>query len=445
LLPFLFLGQGLNQQLSHCNCIATNTVLGNILKTNTVDAYTRFNIRFALLNPLPANSTRNLIVAFSGQNGIIFGFDGGGASNVTGQPDQWPSGCGNLGCGFLQFNPEALTSRLLGLFGTTNSMAVVFPDHKYEALTGNSIALNENIANSITQYIKSLVNPSFVTNIVITGHSRGGCLTLTVARKLRQDAAFAGVRLIAVPFDAICVPERFDVENWVNRTVRDPNPLNPPPIGGILGFFLDLFNAQEFYGWRSEYPQRSNLGDQSCVAHVLSGETYTPFRLHSLSLASDPTGGLHRFNNFWTRFRHLESGISYSPDIIAETIAPAYCFVANNMAPVPPPPPPPAECNSDPYAVGCELNWCLGTELPDDGCNMATLCQLHPEVATGNNSHACNGQVACTGDPFATGCPMHSCLFVELPDPPACPTGLLCQWHPEVFAGGQEHLCDVAP
>src|SRR5262249_33434858 len=131
-------------------------------------------------------------------------------------------------CGSIDFNGKGLALRLIQLFGPYNSQAVVFMDQRYDhRVVGNTETLNEGIANGITDYIKSLVDPAFVTNIVIMGHSRGGCLTLTVARKLRQDTRFAQVRLIVMPFDPICDTQRPDTENWVSDGPNNnTNPLH---------------------------------------------------------------------------------------------------------------------------------------------------------------------------------------------------------------------------
>src|SRR5262245_32324784 len=120
---------------NRCNCFKTNPGLGQILKDRGVDVFTRYNIRYSRFNPLPASATRHLIVAFSGQNGAIFGwdpgrdfFDGrgfqnGGPSTLTGQPPNeitgkdtaWAAGCVNNAvqpdCGQTTFTGKGLTQR----------------------------------------------------------------------------------------------------------------------------------------------------------------------------------------------------------------------------------------------------------------------------------------------------------------------------------------------
>jgi hypothetical protein len=64
------------------------------LKASGLDKAIRFNIRYATLNAGTPATTKNLIVAFAGQNGVSAGsVSGGGPGNLTGQPDHWSDGC----------------------------------------------------------------------------------------------------------------------------------------------------------------------------------------------------------------------------------------------------------------------------------------------------------------------------------------------------------------
>jgi hypothetical protein len=130
-------------------------------------------------------------------------------------------------CGSKVFDSRSLAGRLLQLTGRANSHALVFLDHQYDWGRWNSE--NEQIANGITNYLKSLVSPSVLKNIVIAGHSRGGCLALTVSRKLRADPAFRSMRLIVLPLDAVCNPDKADEENWASKTNTDDNPVAQTP------------------------------------------------------------------------------------------------------------------------------------------------------------------------------------------------------------------------
>ena len=198
------------------------------LKEAGLDKSIRFNIRYATLNAGTPATTKNLIVAFAGQNGASAGsVSGGGPGNLTGQPDRWSDSCNDANCGSKAFDGRSLVGRLLKLLGRPNTHALVFLDQQYD--WGRWYSENEQIANGITNYLKSLVSPSVVKNIVVAGHSRGGCLTLTVSRKLRADPAFRNIRLIVLPLDAVCNPDKASEENWASRATTDDNPIAQTP------------------------------------------------------------------------------------------------------------------------------------------------------------------------------------------------------------------------
>jgi hypothetical protein len=333
------------QNVLDCTCyVSTIPQLKNV----GLDKDIRFNIRYAALdNVLTPNSTKYLIVAFAGQNGSSAGsVSGGGPSNLTGQPDHWQDGCDDRGCGTKTFNPASLTGRLLSLLGPANTHAVVFLDHQYD--WGRWYDENEKIANGITNYLKTLITPSVVKNIVITGHSRGGCLALTVARKLRADATLRDIRLIVLPLDAVCDPQRPNEENWTSNTTTDDNP---------------LITDSTYLGWRSSYPTYAGLGQNTCVANVVGGETF--WSLHALSFGPDPA---NQFNNWWALYQHIPLGTSYDEGPTTDGVGSFYYFVRNNVFGVPP----------------CSPGTCKGC------CDASNSC------VAGNSTHFCGvGGSAC--------------------------------------------------
>ena len=285
------------------------------LKAVNLDRTIRYDIRYAVLNNVGPARTQNLIVAFAGQNFVNLG----GPGNLTGQPDKWIDGCDERNCKSGAFNARSLTSRLLSAdaMGTPNSHAVVFLDHRYD--WGRWWDENEKIANGITRYLKTLISPSVVKNIVIAGHSRGGCLTLTVARKLRADPTLSDVRLIVLPFDAVCDPGRPNEENWPSEATKDDNPLS---------------SDNKWFAWRSSYPTSSELGQNTCAATVVGGEEFFCFPgicPHALSFGPGPTRSLYHFNNWWSPYKHVPMGTEYVDGPIADGIGSFYYFVKNNM------------------------------------------------------------------------------------------------------------------
>lgn len=352
------------------------------LKNEGLNKDIRFNIRYAVLDNVAPSSTKNLIVAFAGQNGSSAGsVSGGGPSNLTGQPDHWQDRCNDGGCGTQTFNRGSLTGTLLGsdVLGTANTHAVVFVDHQYD--WGRSE--NEKIANGITSYLRTLVTSSVVKNIVITGHSRGGCLALTVARKLWwSDPSLRDIRLIVLPLDAVCNPDRSTEENWTSKTTTDDNPLK---------------SDTGWFGWHSSYPAYG-LGQNACVANVVGGENF--WSLHALAFGPDPTTGDHRFNNWWTVYQHVPLGAVYDADHIKDGVGSFYYFVKNNMVGKPPLPCGPGNCPgccaSGTCEAGSSATACGAGGLACKVCSAPTNASSSCKI--GNCGWACNSPYHDCGD-----------------------------------------------
>jgi hypothetical protein len=200
-------------------------------------------------------------------------------------------------------------------FGTPNTHAVVFLDHQYD--WGRWYDENEKIATGITNYLKTLISPSVVKNIVITGHSRGGCLTLTVARKLRSDLSLRDVRLIVLPFDPVCDAGRANEENWPSETTKDDNP---------------LVADNKWYGWLSSYPTSADLAQNTCAVDIIGGEEFVCLPgicPHALSFG--PGRSIYQFNKWWSPYKHIQMGTDYGDAPIADGVGSFYYFVKNNM------------------------------------------------------------------------------------------------------------------
>jgi hypothetical protein len=382
-------GSETRQNPLDCTCYLTTIPQ---LKNVGLDKDIRFNIRYAALDSVGPSSAQNLVVAFAGQNGSSAGsVSGGGPSNLTGQPDHWQDSCDDRGCGIKSFNPGGLTERLVSLLGPPNTHAVVFVDHQYD--WGRWYDENEKIANGITDYLKTLITPSVVKSIVVTGHSRGGCLTLTVARKLRADATLRNIRLFVLPLDAVCNPDKPGEENWTTSATTDDNPL-----------IVDT----SYFGWRSTYPTNAGLGGDVCVANIVGGETFSPLLVHGLSFGPDTTGNLHQFNNWWSFYQHVPLGVSYDPGAIMDGVGSFYYFVRNNVMGAPACGP--ANCNGCCDASGT----CVpgnATQACGVGGSRCVFCQpptnAYPICTTGKCTWKCTTGYHDCGDGkcIKTPCP----------------------------------------
>src|SRR5262245_51421384 len=122
---------------AYCDCYSDTIPQ---LRTAGVDNGAIFNTRYAIWSQPPLTSTRTLLVALGGQNGVS-GVSGGGPSNLGGQPNHWSDACNDWNCGTQIFNPASFVGRLLQAPGMNinagNTFAVSFLDHQSDYYSSN--------------------------------------------------------------------------------------------------------------------------------------------------------------------------------------------------------------------------------------------------------------------------------------------------------------------
>jgi hypothetical protein len=358
-----------------CYCYQTNLPQ---LKDAGVPLDVRYNLRFATLHSVPKENVQNLVVAFGGQNGFL-GFGTGGMSNLTGQPMGWDGSCNDHDCGTQTFSGGGLAERLTNpsVLAWENTHDVVFLDHQYnwEFATDQ----NTEVELGLTAFVKSLIVPGLGKTIVLTGHSRGGCLALTVARRLQQDPAFRDVHLIVLPLDAVCNPDRYLDENFTNWSYLD----NP-----------DVSDSS-WYAWQSGYSPFAALSESACVANVVGGAPWAwPVNVHGLSISPD-VKPLHRYTNWWATYAHDVIGQIMDGEEGQQSVGSFYYFVKNNLAP-------PA-CNAASCPNGCCIHGVCVDGTATWGCG-----------AGGNACNVCASGQLCTN---------HVCAAPPSCGPATCPNG----------------------
>jgi hypothetical protein len=395
--------------LGGCACYITNI---QQLKDAGVSKDNRFYIRYATLNAVPPASTQNLVVAFSGQNGTSNGFvSGGGSSNLTGHPDGFDQNCNDEGCGALTFDERSLALRLLRpeMLGASHTRVVVFPDQRYD--WGNSE--NPQISNGLTAYLRSLVTAApMLRMIVIAGHSRGGCLAMTVATKLSLDPSLSGVRILVLPVDAVCNPDEPYEEHAVQSGLQSqtPNPLVNDPTW--------------WYAWFSPYGSNSGLQQNSCMANVVGGVWWSPLFVHALITDSDPVPSLNRFTNWWASLDHKVIGTSYVRDELVQDVGSLYYFVKNNLL----------ECNPANCAGCCAADGSCVLDMSASACGAGgaacavcgsgQTCQNGactsppPPCGPGNCNGCCNASGACVTNTSGAACGAGGAACVVCPGIP---------------------------
>jgi hypothetical protein len=270
------------QGLGYCDCY--NDTIPQ-LRTAGVGNWEIHRTRYAVWSEPPVASTRTLVIALAGQNGVSGGVSGGGPGNVTGQPNNWQNTCNDWNCGSQSFSSASFVGRLLAAPGlninTANTFAVSFADHQYD---WNS-PYKTQIIRGLVNWLSTKASPPSLQQIIITGHSRGGCLALGLAREFRARSAFNSVRILGAPVDGTCQ----DSDGEMGTVSGGANNLdNPRP--DVPG---------DWYAWNSTFSTRDNRS--VCIQNIVGGEPQI-FNIHSFMLTHPA------WTNSWMNLGHVTCG-----------------------------------------------------------------------------------------------------------------------------------------
>ena len=65
----------------------------------------------------------------------------------------------------------------------------------------------DQITSGLVNWLSTKVSPTSLKQIIIAGHSRGGCLTLGLIKEFRNRPAFNPVRILGAPVDGTCTDD----------------------------------------------------------------------------------------------------------------------------------------------------------------------------------------------------------------------------------------------
>lgn len=242
--------------------------------------------RYAVWSEPAAASTRTLVVALAGQNGLSSGgsSNGDGRGNVTGQPSHWDSACNDWNCGMQTLERASLVGRLLGATAAnitaSNTFAVSFFDHQYDW----SSPYRAQIRQGLFRWLKDKVATAPLQQIIIAGHSRGACLALGLIKEFRGDHAFDTVKILGAPVDGTCMDGEQGTLQWGGDI---DNPLPDVPW--------------DWHAWPSSFTTDNN--QNVCIQNTVGGETQTAIGwVHSFFLTNS------KWNNSWVNIPHVTSG-----------------------------------------------------------------------------------------------------------------------------------------
>jgi len=210
--------------------------------------------RYAIWSEPPVANTTTLLIALAGQNGLS-GSSGGGPGNVTGQPNHWDAACNGWNCGFQSFDPASFVGRLLAAPGlninTGNTFAVSFLDHKYDYGSAYEYQIRQGLYN----WLRTKVSPTTLKQIIIAGHSRGGCLALGLAKEFRARSAYNPVRILGVTVDGTCKDDgEMGTLSGGTQNIDNPRPDVP----------------SDWFAWNSTFSTTDNRS--VCVQNTVGGQ-----------------------------------------------------------------------------------------------------------------------------------------------------------------------------
>lgn len=268
---------------SYCDCYSDTIPQ---LRAAGVGNWEIHRTRYAIWSEPPVANTRTLLIALAGQNGASSGgVSGGGPGNVTGQPDNWSNGCNDWNCGWKTFDPKSFVGRLLvapGLnINASNTFAVSFADHQYDYFS----SYKTQIIRGLVDWLSTKVSPSHLQQIIITGHSRGGCLALGLAKEFRaRPYAYNSVRILGAPVDSTCQ------DNGEMGTVSGGANNLDNPRTDVPG---------DWYAWNNTFTTADNRS--VCIQNTVGGEPQF-LNIHSFFLTNPA------WNNSWMNLRHFTCG-----------------------------------------------------------------------------------------------------------------------------------------
>jgi len=162
---------------------------------------------------------------------------------------------------------------------------VAFLDHQYDW----DSPYKTQIISGLVDWLGTKVSLSSLQQIIIAGHSRGGCLALGLAREFRARAyAYNSVRILGAPIDGTCQ----DSDREMGTSSGGTNNIDNPPETGA---------PNDWYAWNSIFTTRDNRS--VCIQNTVGGEPQAlVLNIHSFFLANPA------WHNSWLNIPHFING-----------------------------------------------------------------------------------------------------------------------------------------
>ncbi|HHL42395.1 MAG TPA: VCBS repeat-containing protein [Hellea balneolensis] len=238
-----------------------------------------------------------------------------GYQNVlTGQPADYKNNClGKTKTCVRNFNPDGLAMRLKnsGAYNMSDTLFIIVLDSQYNYYLSSKPAM----LDAYWEFLTSKFYPTSVKDIVLAGQSRGGCLSLLLAERLRKRAAYKHIPLVLEMNDAVCRNDGSEVPGiHPGSKTYATNPLNPNKMKSVL---VDL-------GKMFPVSSRTNL----FINNIHAGGKVGGLNIRALTYKTQNID-LGWWRQSWVKFAHTDMGGNFGHSL--ETIIPAYKHIMRSL------------------------------------------------------------------------------------------------------------------
>ncbi len=240
-------------------------------------------------------SVKNIAVFFAGQQGADFGNNDGVQNVVTGQPEGVKDGCkfDTKSC-WRTANEDSLAIKIKnsGIFNMSNTFFAMVYDTAfyYGTLSGNK----QDIEDAYYSWLRDKVEFSNLQVVYLGGSSRGGCLSLRLAKRFKADFPNGNVKVIVTGVDPVC--NKSQGEMGATSTSHQ-NPYT---------------DDNDYHTWNSDFNSQFPNKHGLYIYNVLGGERVVALSSsHSISYGGDELKDIGWYRHHWVAEEHKTMGRNY--------------------------------------------------------------------------------------------------------------------------------------
>ena len=243
----------------------------------------------------------------------LFSWGDGYPNVLTGQSDNYKDGCKDLIAECERsMDGRSLAVKLIrsGKFDMDKTLFIVAFDARMQwEKNANEL---QKIENAYWSYLTNKFDAGLVKQIVLSGQSRGGCLSYRLAKRLRNTDTHKNIPLIVQGYDPVC--HRGELGKSDKTTAIYGNPLNP------------LFNSIGIDMAKVFLPnKRKNLA----LLNIHAGGTVGGMDIRSFTYKPQNID-LTWWKQTWVNYEHTDMGGNFNHQ--HNTVIPGYQHIMDKLA-----------------------------------------------------------------------------------------------------------------